>query len=151
MKKIHHSVLILFVISLFSSCTIEERLERKEDRLMGAWVFEKAFYNDDNDLFRDNLTRDYEGDILEFFEDRFVLYEDVGTNEVFYGDWGLNATRRQFDDEQDVEFFLDMEFYDDRDRFAFSYFSTVTRLTWNKLHFKVHDRAGVYTFRLRKL
>lgn len=148
MKK---TILFSFLAAiLMSGCTIEDRLERREDRLVGQWVFERAFYKDDNDLFRDDLTHQYEGDILEFFDDYFVIYEDWQTNEVFFGDWRLHAYRTYYDDDDDVDFLLDMEFFDENDRLAFAYFSSVTRLTNQKLHFTVSDRRGVYEFRLRK-
>ena len=141
--------IILLMMGSFS-CTIEERLENKEERLLGTWEIEKAFYQDDNDLFRDNLTDEFEGDLLDFYDDFTVVYDDAQTREIFFGDWVLHAYRDYYDDDSDVDFLLDMEFYDDRDDFAFAWFSHVTRLSWEKLHIRVQDRQGVYTFRLRK-
>ncbi len=140
----------LAALFLFGGCSPDYRLERKEDKLFGAWIFDRAFFLEDGDLFRDNVTREFEGDILEFFSDYSVVYDDYSLGVAFWGDWIMNVERGRFDNEADLEFFLDMTFFD-RGRVAFSYFSTVTLLTNNKLNLKVHDRGGVYTFKLRRI
>lgn len=141
---------VLAALFLLSGCTADYRLERKEDKLIGAWTFEKAFYNEDGALFRDNVIRDFEGDIIEFFPDYSVVYDDYSLRYAFWGDWLMYYERSNYDNEPDVEFYLDMTFFDNG-RVAFSYFSSVTLLTSNKLHLRVHDRGGVYTFKLRRI
>ena len=141
--------LSLLAIFLFTTCSPDFRLERKEDRLMGAWIFEKAWYREDGDLFRDNVIREFEGDVIEFFGDYSCVYDDYSLNYAFWGDWELFYERSFYDDEDDVEFYLDMTFFD-RGRVEFAYFSSVTLLTRNKLNLRVHDRGGVYTFKLRR-
>jgi hypothetical protein len=140
----------LAVIFLLSGCSPEQRLERKEDRLIGAWTFEKAFYNEDGALFRDNVIRDFEGDIIEFLPDFSCIYDDYSLRYAFWGDWIMHFDRGYYDDEPDIDFFLDMTFFDNG-RVAFSYFSSVTLLTNNRLNLRVHDRRGVYIFKLRRI
>ena len=130
------------------SCTIEDRIERREDRITGAWEFHRAFYKSDFDLFRENITEEYENDIIEFFDDYEAVYDDFSEGFSYWGYWEINALR---DFDENVEFLLDMEFFDDENRLAISYISRVELLTQNKLNIQVQDRRGVYTFRLRKI
>lgn len=141
---------LLFAIWVLAGCTIEDRIERKEDRLLGTWYFERAHFKEDGDLFRDNVINEFEGDIITFFDDYTALYDDYSLQAVFDGDWGLFADRGTYDNEDDVEFFLDMSFYDFVNREDFNYYASVTLLTRNKLNLKVHLRNGFYTFRLRR-
>lgn len=150
----HLSFLLLFsVITTTFSCTLEGRLERKEDKLQGAWEFDKAFYRDDWDLFRDDVMDDFRGDIIEFYGDYSAVYEDDSENIIFDGEWEMfyECVWDHVDDEEDVEFYLDMYFFDDDNRESFAYFTSVNLITKNKLHLKAHTRDGVYTFKLRKI
>ncbi len=80
-------------MGLGTSCTIEDRLERKEDRLLGTWYFDRAFYKEDGDLFRDNVINEFEGDLITFFDDYTALYEDYSLNAAFDGGWEMFADR----------------------------------------------------------
>ncbi len=143
-------IIALAAFFLLSGCSAEYQLERREDKLIGAWAFDKAYYNEDGAIFRDNVIREFDGDVIEFFSDFSCVYDDYSLRSAFWGDWVLNYERGYFDDEPDIDFFLDMTFFD-RGRVAFSYFSSVTLLTNNRLHIRVHDRRGVYTFKLRRI
>lgn len=143
-------LICLLLAGLGTSCTIEDRLERREDRLLGTWFFDRAFYKGDYDLFRDNITNEFEGDVITFFDDYTALYEDYSLDAAFDGQWALFADRGFYDDDEDVEFFLDMEFYDYVNNEDFAYYSRVTRLTRNKLNIRVNLRDGYYIFRLRR-
>ncbi len=135
-------------LMLFSSCTIEDRIERREDRIIGVWEFDRVFYKDDRDLFRDNITHEYRNDIIEFYDNYEAVYEDFDAGIAYWGWWEITAIR---DFEDDVEFLLDMEFFDDRDRLVISYLGRVNTLTRNRLNIEVQGRRGVYTFRLRRI
>ncbi|NJK82518.1 MAG: hypothetical protein HC912_00580 [Saprospiraceae bacterium] len=67
-------------------------LERREDRLIGAWEFERVRY-DPNRGFRQNLSREYEGDVIEFFRNGAAVYNDASLNASFEGDWILTLDR----------------------------------------------------------
>ncbi|MBX2871756.1 MAG: hypothetical protein KTR30_06645 [Saprospiraceae bacterium] len=86
-------LICLLLMGLGTSCTIEDRLERKEDRLLGTWYFDRAFYKEDGDLFRDNVINEFEGDLITFFDDYTALYEDYSLNAAFDGGWEMFADR----------------------------------------------------------
>jgi len=140
----------LFVISL-SACTKEGRILRKEDKLIGSWVFEKVFYKRHSALFRDNITNDYQDDIVEFFADYGATYYDYSLNSVFDGTWTLFVENNIYDGENDLDFSVDAVFYDFVNNEDFFLFGGIDRLNRNKLHFESEDRSGKYTFKLRRL
>lgn len=141
--------LALLTITL-ASCSLDARIERREDRLVGRWAFDKAFFKDNGALFRDNVYRDYAGDIIEFYYNYEADYDDAGDRFVYFGEWEIFAERERVGDDN-VEFFLDMYFYNDRGRVAFSYIGEVTRLTNNRMTLRAYDRFGEYTFKFRKI
>lgn len=142
-------VLALMVL-LLSSCSINDRIERREDRLVGRWVFDNAWYKDNGALFRDNIYDEYAGDIIEFFYDYEAAYDDYSEQFVYWGEWEIFAERDR-GSEDDIDFFLDMYFYNERGRVAFSYVGEVRRLTYNRFTLRAYDRFGEYTFKLRKI
>ncbi len=147
MKRITLSSAFLILITLsFTSCTIEDRIENREDKLIGAWIIDKAWYKADRALFRNNVEDEFGEDIIEFFDDYTAVYDDLQTNELYWGDWNLSGYRT----DDNVDFLLDMEFYDDRDRLFIALLSNVTFLTREKLNITVHEPSGVFTFRLRR-
>lgn len=135
---------------LLSGCSDEYRLERKEDRLLGAWTFEKAFFRGNNALFRDDVLHQFEGDIIEFYGDYTAIYDDFSLGELFDGEWELFLERDIGDDEPDVDFFLDMTFYDPVAEDIFSFAGDVTNLTYNRMTYQAYTRDGVYTFKFRR-
>lgn len=135
---------------ILSSCSLDYRLERREDRLYGRWAFDEAFYRNNGAIFRDNIFDEFGGDIVEFFPDYSAAYEDASRGgDFFWGEWEIFAERDNGDD--DVDFFLDMYFFDDRGFESFSYIGEVRNLTYNRMRIRAYDRDGVYTFRLRKI
>ena len=152
MKHLAILVILSIIITTFS-CTPDARLERREDKLEGAWEFDKAFYRSDWDLFRDNVIDDFRGDVIEFYGDYAAVYEDASENTFFDGEWEMfyQCEWDFVDDDEEVEFYLDMYFYDANNRESFAYFTSINLITKNKLNLKAHTRDGVYTFRLRKL
>lgn len=147
MRTILSTVLVLAVLS---SCSLDFRIERKEDRLIGRWAFDRAFFKGNNDLFRDDIFNEFAGDIIEFYPNYEASYDDASQRFIYWGDWEIFAQRGTHDDE-DTEFFLDMYFYDDRGRESFSYIGEVKRLTRNTLKIEAYDRYGEYTFRLQRI
>lgn len=141
------SLLVLFSLTLIiTSCSLEDRIERREERIMGAWRIDKAWYKSDRALFRRNVRDEFGEDIIRFFDNYEAVYEDWRTGELFFGDWTISAYRG----DDDIDFLLDMEFYDDRGRLYEAFLSNVTQLTRQKLNITVHEPSGVYTFRLRR-
>ena len=85
-----HRALLFTCLSLaflVTGCSDEFYLERQEDKIIGAWEFEKVFYKADNALFRDNITGDYANDIIEFYDDYTAIYDDYSLGKVYPGDW----------------------------------------------------------------
>lgn len=148
-----HTISILFSLTVFvlSSCSNEALLNRRENRLIGTWEFDKVSFKEDGALFRDNLTDDYEGDLIEFFPNYTALYDDASLNAIFEGDWNLYLDRNADGDDSDAEYFLDMIFYDDINREEFSYFTNATRLTNNNMTLIASTRAGQFRFKLDKV
>lgn len=138
------------IVLLASACTDELRIERREDRLRGAWIFESASFRDNNAIFRENRDAEFVGDIIEFYRDYTALYDDRRERTTYDGDWELILDRGSFDDDDDAEFFLNMDFYD-RGRPALSFFCGVNNLSWERLNLRANTRDGVFFFRLRRL
>ncbi|GAA5034305.1 hypothetical protein GCM10011506_27540 [Marivirga lumbricoides] len=142
---------LLFVFAGFClvfSCSDEEILDRKEDKITGTWYFDKAFYKTDHALFRTNVIEDYAGDFITFYPDYTAIYEDRSLNAVFDGDWSLFLDR--YDDGEKI-FTMEMIFYDYVNRSDFVYFGEMTRISRNNITLKVRDDRGEYTFKLDKL
>ncbi len=149
MKRI--LLLTLAFVVIFGSCSKEARILRKEDRLIGAWTFDKVFYKRYGALFRDNITSEYRDDIVEFFPDYSASYDDYDLGVVFDGAWNLYVEDNLYDGDNDLEFFVDAVFYDFVNNEDFFLFGGIDRLNRNKLHFQAEDRRGKFTFRLRRL
>lgn len=138
----------LAVLLTATACTDDYKLERREDKLLGTWVIEKANFKSNWALFPDNLP-EFEGDAITFYDNYTCLYDDWG-GALYDGDWELYIDRDNIDGESDIEFFLDIYFFDGRGREAFFWLGEVTYLTREKLTLRVLDRNGRYTFKLRK-
>lgn len=145
------AILLPIFLLLCTACSDDTRLQRKEDKLLGFWQFEKATFKEDGAIFRDNITDDFGGDVIEFYDDYVAIYDDISASTLFYGDWELILEREGFDGENDVDFFLDMRFYDDFDRLAFDYFASVTKLTDNTLEITATNPSGRFIFKLKRI
>ncbi|WP_157976011.1 hypothetical protein [Lewinella sp. IMCC34191] len=141
------SVFPFLILFFFAACSIEDRIERREDRLLGTWQIDKATFKDDNALFRDNVTAEFRGDIVTFLPDNTLLYE-TGSGVLFDGFWVISAVR---DLDDDTEFTLDADFFDFRGRPAFQWLGTIDRLNNNSLNVTVFERGGVLQLRWDKL
>ena len=68
--------LVLFTLVL-GACSKEYIIERKEDKIIGAWEIDKVFYKKDFALFRDDISYQFRNNA--FFEgippnnDRYVF------------------------------------------------------------------------------
>ncbi len=140
----------LFVLML-TACTKEGRILRKEDRLIGAWEFDKVLFKGHNALFRDNITDEYRNDVVEFLPDYGAIYDDFDLGVLFDGTWTIFVEDNLYDGDRDLEFIVDAVFYDFVNNEDFFLFGGIDRLNRNKLHFEAEDRSGRYTFRLRRL
>ena len=135
---------------LLTNCSLEERVERREDRLVGTWIIDRARFDDPGDLFRDNLDNEFRGDVLTFFADGSVFYEDRDGFD-FDGLWRLTAVRDRWDGGRDVEFFLDAEFFRASGNFAFAWIGVITKLTNNNFNLTVQEPGGSLILRLDRL
>jgi hypothetical protein len=141
-------LLLLCVPLLTVSCSEEYLLERKEDKIIGRWEFEKVYYKADNALFRDNITAEYRDDIIEFFGDYTAVYDDYSLNTVFPGDWQIILDRDTYDGGSNLEFFVDAVFYGFFQGEDFALFGSIDKLNKSKLQLEARDRRGTYTFKL---
>lgn len=145
-------LLVACTVIVCSSCSDEYFLERKEDKIVGTWEFEKAFYKEDGSLFRDNITHQYADDQVNFYGDYFAEYVDASLNTVFPGEWQILLDQDiYFTDDQtsrNLEFFIDATFFDLVAGEEFTFFGSIDRLDRNVLRFEASDRDGTYTFKL---
>lgn len=146
MKYLSLCALLVCLLS-FSGCSIQDRVERREDRLLGTWVIDRAVFDEDGALFNDNITAEFEGDRLTFFPDNTVEYT-TGNGQRFSGPWFIDALR---DLDDDIEFTLDADFFDVRGTLAFRWTGTISRLTENNFNINVAEVDGTLRMRWDKL
>ena len=138
----------LFAICLLlaTGCSIEDRIERREDRLLGTWEIQRAVFDEDGALFNDNITDDFAGDRLTFLRGGRVEYV-TGNGQFFDGTWFIDALR---DLDDDLEFTIDADFFDGR-RLAFRWVGTISRLTNNDFNLSVSEVDGTLRMKWNKL
>lgn len=149
---VKQALLLLSLTILTFSCSEEYLLERKEDKIIGRWEFEKVYYKPDHALFRDNITGAYQDDVIEFFGDYSAIYDDYSLRAIFPGDWQIILDRDTYQtgdgSGSDLEFFVDAVFYDFLQGEDFALFGSIDKLNKSKLQFEARDRRGTYTFKL---
>lgn len=133
-------ILVALSIIIGSGCSIEQQLERREDRLIGTWVIERAWFNQDWTIFRDVRTSEYENDEVTFFENGELEYI-LGDGTVYTGFWYLEALRGVSQDD-DTEFLIDAEFYEVNGSDSFRWIGNITLLTWNNFNIRIAERNG---------
>lgn len=145
------SLALLFLLTpLISGCSIQDRIERREDRLIGSWIIDRAFFYEDGNLFRDNLTNEFRGDVITFFPD-FTLRYDAANGEIYDGVWAISALRDQEDGDPDVEFLIDADFFDFRGFVAFTWIGQVQRLGSRNFNVRLQERTGELLLRWDRL
>ena len=136
------------LFTLFSSgCSIEDRIERRENRLLGTWVIDRASFDEDGALFNDNITDQFAGDRVTFFPDNTLEYV-TGNGNVFRGTWFIDALR---DLDDDLEYTIDADFFDPGGFLAFRWLGTISRLTDNNFNLSVAEVDGTLRLRWDKL
>ncbi|MBK8504849.1 MAG: hypothetical protein IPL46_23140 [Saprospiraceae bacterium] len=106
-------ILLGLTLVFLGSCSKEGIIRRKENKLIGAWEFEKVFYKKDGAIFRDNITSDFANDVIEFFPDYTAIYDDYSLKAIFDGEWDLVIDEDDVYDNSnsDLEFFVDAVFF----------------------------------------
>lgn len=140
----------LFVLASFlflSSCSIQDRVANREDRLIGTWVIDRATFDEDGALFNKNVTGEFRGDEITFFRDGTVEYVDAD-GRFFSGPWFIDALR---DLDQDVEFALDADFFLDSGVLAFRWSGTIQRLNQRNFNLNVAEVDGTLRMRWDKV
>ncbi|MEM6879070.1 MAG: hypothetical protein AAFY36_13870 [Bacteroidota bacterium] len=139
----------LFLIALFvSSCTLEERIERREDRLMGEWLLDRATFRNRGGVFFNDISDEFSRDRVTFFSD-FTLTYIAGNGEIFDGAWRISTIEPRGDDGR--EFILDAEFYDLDNRLAFTWVALIERLDRRRLKILIQEVDGELRLRWDKL
>jgi hypothetical protein len=88
----------------FTACNHDVTL-RQEKRIIGDWEFDKVRYFGRNDVFNgDNITDEYDGIILTFYENKTMEYKDNG--QIFSGEWDLKIDYSGDDSEFELITFL---------------------------------------------
>ena len=89
--EFRHSIpfLLLCLLMVFPGCA---KLENVEEDIVGTWKFNQVDYT--SDIIRvtcpdcsANLTEDYEGQVLEFNEDKSFMHLDANDSILFAGNW----------------------------------------------------------------
>ena len=141
--------ILLIGLFLISSCSTEELIERKEDRLIGTWEIDRARYDEDGLFNVDNIINEYRGDELTFFADGSLEYvEDNG--EIYIGTWYIDALRGRGEDDA-TEYTLDADFYDVNNNLVFRWLGDIQRLTFNNFNINISDRNGELRLRWDKI
>jgi len=149
--KALYIILVLGLGLVVNSCTIDDRLDRKADKLIGVWVIDKVIFDKYGSLFNKKVTREYRNDEFEFLPDGRVYYFDDDINYEFEGNWDVVAERsRDLEGDKQYEFYIEMHFYDPVYNDAFGYYGYISRLTRNRFHFHVSDRSGELEFRFQR-
>ena len=146
MKNYPFIALALLFLFTGTSCSLEERLERREERIIGTWAFDNARFRRDGAVFGQNVFDDFRGDRMIFFEDFTVEYDDAN-GDLFFGIWEMTAIR----DDDDTEFLIDLDFFDVNGLPAFNWIGTITRLTRRDFNMDVDERNGRFRFRLDRV
>ena len=139
--------LACFLLLLATGCSLDERIERREERLLGTWVIDKATFDEDGNLFNDNLTDEFRGDRVTFLPDGTVEYI-TGNGQVFAGPWFIDALR---DLDDDVEFTIDADFFRFDGSLGFRWVGTIQKLTNNNFNVNVAEVDGTLRLRWDKL
>ena len=132
---------------LLASCSIEDQVARREDRLIGTWVIDRAVFDEDGSLFNENITDDFRGDEMTFYPDGTVEYF-TGDGRFFSGPWFIDAAR---DLDDDLEFWVDIDFFLDSGVLAFRWSGTIARLNDNNFNLNVAEVDGVLRLRWDKI
>ena len=132
MKTIPFFCLLL----LITSCSLEERIERREDRLIGSWRLDRATEQNFGAIFWDDITDEYRGDRVSFSADETLIYE-TGAGELFDGNWRIRSVNGGGDN--GTEFIIDAEFYDEDFELAFSWVAEIERLDRSRLKIVIQE------------
>ena len=145
-SALRNTTVYLFLLmsgAVLPSCTVQDQLLNREDRLEGTWVIDRAVFDEDGALFNDNVIDDFRGDEVTFFNDGTVEYFS-GDGRFFSGPWFIDAQRDLSDD---VEYTLDADFFLDSGVLAFRWSGTIQRLTNSDFNINIPEVDG--TLRLR--
>lgn len=78
---------LLLLSTAFVACNHDMTL-RREKRIIGDWEFDKVRYFANNGVINaDNITDEFQGVILTFYEDKTMEYKENG--QTFTGEWDL--------------------------------------------------------------
>lgn len=133
----------LLLLSL-TSCE-KNYIDRLEMRLEGLWYFNEV--REQQALKNENITENYEGDVLEFFEDNTVTYT-YGNGKKLYGIYEYNLVNGQ---ETTVGQVI-MSFVDDQTLEQTLYIWDNVTLTKNRFTARedLPQYDGYYFYKLRK-
>ncbi len=143
-------VLCFAVLYTVFSCSIDDAVDRREDKLIGAWQIHKVIHDKYGGLFKKKVTRDYEYDEFEFLPNHTVFYyDDIGVE--FEGNWEVVPERRyDHDGDKEIEFYIEMFFYDPVYKDVFGYYGYISRLSRQNFTFHVSDGNGELEFRFTR-
>jgi len=143
--------LIILSLGFLFSCSTEEMIERRETKLEGKWRIVKAKFDHDRRLFNEDVLDDFKADLLEFFPDYTLFYDQYSNKKRYYGNWFIEADK-YFDGEEDVtDFYIVIDLFDADDNFLESFEWKINNLTKNKLNVEEYVDNGFYIFRLEKI
>ena len=72
-----------------SSCTEEQAINKREEKIEGTWKFDKATFREEWELFGDDMMYHFKRDRIVFYEEGTAVYEDYQHQRDFEGSWGV--------------------------------------------------------------
>jgi hypothetical protein len=150
MKKVYLLITVLTMLGMMS-CSEEELIERREDKIIGSWRFEKAYFTGNNALFRDNISHLVKDDVITFYHDYSASYDDAGQRIQINGDWLVVLETYTDPDGAENIYFLDALFYGDNPEDDFGFYAEIIWLSQNKMTINFFDDNGEYTYKLEKV
>ncbi|MEM7574182.1 MAG: hypothetical protein AAF433_14845 [Bacteroidota bacterium] len=124
----------LLVLLLSTSCSLDERIERREDRLIGSWQLDRATEQNFGAIFWDDITGEFRGDRINFFADESLSYEQANGS-LLDGNWRIRAINT----DEGNEFVIDAEFYDENFELVFSWVAEIERLDRSRLKIVIQE------------
>ncbi|OAV44664.1 hypothetical protein [Lewinella sp. 4G2] len=138
---------LLPLILLLTGCSIQDQVANREERLVGTWIIDKAVFDEDGALFNDNITDEFIGDEMTFYPDGTVEYV-TNSGRYFSGPWFIDAAR---DLDDDLEFWIDIDFFLDSGVLAFRWSGTIARLNNNNFNLNVSEVDGTLRMKWDKI
>jgi len=148
--KSNYFFLLLALCFVFQGCDDDIFLS-VDEKLDGEWYFDKVTYTRPFSIGRKNVTSDYEGYSLTFFQNGDIDYLETSPSASYSGSWDIESRYSYRNSEEGAYVdFLELNLVDfDNDDFR-SFDWEIATLTRNKLVAEEYIGNRNYRYRLKK-